>query len=144
MESGTKTVFTSKTMWGLLVVIAGFVADSAPMIHELLGVEWGGKAVFIAGVILAAFGRVSASKALTILPCLLALLLVGGCGSAGQTARTDLLSPWAQQAWPEVEALARRGIEDMVADGELTDQTAAFPAETVRLFGEAVHQLGAE
>lgn len=146
--SNSKWIPTSMTVIGIILALAETVTGlGAEPLNALLGVEWGGKVIIVAGLVLAFIGRLKASKALTWLPVLLcvAMVGVGGCApGAGQAAREGLLSPWVQEAWPTVEALAERGIADMVDDGELTDQTAAFPTETVRLFGEAVGQLGGE
>lgn len=145
MPNSTKSVFLSKTVWGVVIAAAATIADSGDVLSGLLGVEWADKVVVSAGLLLAFWGRLSASTPLKILPALLAVVMIGGCApGAGQAAREGLLSPWAQEAWPTVEALAERGIADMVDDGELTEQTAAFPTETVKLFGEAVAELGGE
>lgn len=142
MESATKSIIASKTVWGIVIAAAGVIAESGDMLGNLIGVEWADKVVIVAGLVIAFWGRMSASKGLTLLPCLLAVLMAGCSPGAGNTAREGLLSPWAQQAWPSIRTYAERGISDMVDDGELTDQTAAFPRETVRLFGESVDALG--
>lgn len=140
----TKTFLASKTIWGIFLVAVGTIADSSAPLADLLGVEWAGKVVLVAGLILAFWGRMSANTKLTLLPCLaLGLVMIGGCSpGAGQAAREGLLSPAAVRAWSVVREDAVYGIEAKVRDGVLTDATASGHTERLRLFDEAVTALG--
>jgi len=155
----SKNVLTSITIWGVLLALSEVVVSSGDLVNGLFGVEWGGRAVIIAGLVVAVIGRLRASKTVTfglgsgaallavaVLPAF--VVVGGGCAGtqAGDAARGGVLSPWAQAAWPMIEDNARRGIDAKVEAGELTNApdggTAGFQRDTVDLFGEAVGALG--
>lgn len=61
----TKSVFASKTVWGLIVTALGALA---PMVLPLVGLEIGdlNKLIEAFGIVLALIGRLSADKPLSL------------------------------------------------------------------------------
>lgn len=89
--------------------------------------------------------QVDAKKGLMLALMLMpAAVFVGGCSpGAGQATREAMLAPWAvNEGWPLIKPYAEAGIAAKIEAGELTEATAMSPRETIRLFDEAVSQLG--
>jgi len=69
------------------------------------------------------------------------LIAISGCASAGVEARERLLAPAVVTAWPDIEAWAHRGIDDMIDDGEVGDLGAASHRLRLDQFGAAIEDL---
>lgn len=88
MADNSKNILKSRTIWGILIAVAGVIADSGGALASLFGVSWADKAVIAAGLFLAFAGRLAASKTLTlnmIAWLLVPVLLIGnvGCATSG-------------------------------------------------------------
>jgi outer membrane murein-binding lipoprotein Lpp len=147
----SKNVGASVTVWGILLALSEVLLESGHLINELLGVEWGGKVVIVAGLVVALWGRLRATKTLTLgqgkaalllLAVLPATVMVPGCVNpqAGNEARSAAL-PLLAGPWPEIESDARYGVAAKLNDGLITPAHAEARTERIVQYDSLVRTL---
>lgn len=64
--SEVKNIFTSTTVWGLILAGTGVISESGDLLQRLIGNEWADKLIITAGLLIAFIGRLYANKQLTL------------------------------------------------------------------------------
>lgn len=137
MTTESKPFYTSKTFWAILVAFCGVVVDSSAQIEHLLGVDWAGRVVIGAGLVLAVWGRAVAKGGLTL--ALLAACMVGVGGCAQQ--RVGGVREAVPVGYRSEGAVSN--VLTVDAQGQTTQEYAAEPPAAVIAGAAGVENYGA-